>query len=112
MGNRVRSGAVPRPTSDPGAHAAGSVGARGARALGSRSDAALFRRGTASVSRGAAACGLGAVEMTRQRSFKRLVRARMEKTGESYTAARALLLAAEKKADGPRLETSDEAIRE
>jgi hypothetical protein len=26
--------------------------------------------------------------MTRQRSFKRLVRTRMEKTGESYTAAR------------------------
>ena len=33
--------------------------------------------------------------MTRQKSFKRLVRARMEKTGESYTAARATLLAAE-----------------
>ena len=33
--------------------------------------------------------------MTRQKSFKRLVRARMEKTGESYTAARASLLAAE-----------------
>ena len=33
--------------------------------------------------------------MTRQRSFKRLVRARMEKTGESYTAARAALLGAE-----------------
>ena len=33
--------------------------------------------------------------MTRQRSFKRLVRARMEKTGESYTAARAALLAAD-----------------
>jgi hypothetical protein len=32
--------------------------------------------------------------MTRQKSFKRLVRARMEKTGESYTAARATLLAA------------------
>jgi hypothetical protein len=31
--------------------------------------------------------------MTRQRSFKRLVRLRMEKTGESYTAARASLLA-------------------
>ncbi len=33
--------------------------------------------------------------MTRQRSFKRLVRSRMEKTGESYTAARAVLLSAE-----------------
>jgi hypothetical protein len=32
--------------------------------------------------------------MTKQGSFKRLVRARMEKTGESYTAARAALLAA------------------
>jgi hypothetical protein len=31
--------------------------------------------------------------MTTQKSFKRLVRARMEKTGESYTAARAQLLA-------------------
>ena len=30
--------------------------------------------------------------MTTQRSFKRLVRSRMEKTGESYTAARAQLL--------------------
>ena len=28
--------------------------------------------------------------MTRQKSFKRLVRSRMEKTGESYTAARAV----------------------
>ena len=30
--------------------------------------------------------------MTTQKSFKRLVRTRMEKTGESYTAARAMLL--------------------
>ena len=37
--------------------------------------------------------------MTAQRSFKRLVRSRMEKTGESYTAARAMLLAP---ADGPK----------
>ncbi len=29
--------------------------------------------------------------MTRQKSFKRLVRTRMDKTGESYTAARALM---------------------
>jgi hypothetical protein len=33
--------------------------------------------------------------MTRQKSFKRLVRARMEKTGERYAAARAALLAAD-----------------
>ena len=32
--------------------------------------------------------------MTRQRTFKRLVRARMAKTGESYTAARRMLIAA------------------
>ncbi len=31
--------------------------------------------------------------MTEKKSFKRLVRARMEKTGESYTAARAAMLA-------------------
>ena len=31
--------------------------------------------------------------MTRQKDFKRLVRARMQKTGEAYTAARAQLLA-------------------
>ena len=53
--------------------------------------------------------------MTRQSSFKRLVRARMEKTGESYTAARASLLTAEEPAQAtaaPVLATSDEAIRE
>jgi hypothetical protein len=51
--------------------------------------------------------------MTRQKSFKRLVRARMGKTGESYTAARATLLAADatKGAEKPPLATSDEAIR-
>jgi len=51
--------------------------------------------------------------MTRQRSFKRLVRARMEKTGESYSAARAMLLRAEepKATEGPALPMSDEAIR-
>jgi hypothetical protein len=51
--------------------------------------------------------------MTRQRSIKRLVRARMEKTGESYTASRAILLAAEelKPTDGPVLSMSDAAIR-
>jgi hypothetical protein len=53
--------------------------------------------------------------MTRQRSFKRLVRTRMEKTGESYTAARAVLLAGEEErpaAEQPWLATSDEKIRE
>jgi hypothetical protein len=51
--------------------------------------------------------------MTRQKSFKRLVRSRMDKTGESYTAARAVLLAADESraADGPSLGMSDEAIR-
>ncbi len=51
--------------------------------------------------------------MTRQKSFKRLVRSRMDKTGESYTAARAVLLAAEESAvvEGPPLATSDEVIR-
>lgn len=51
--------------------------------------------------------------MTEQRSFKRLVRARMAKTGESYTAARATLLRHEEPAgaDEPRLATSDERIR-
>ena len=51
--------------------------------------------------------------MTEQKSFKRLVRARMVKTGESYTAARANLLRAErpKGIDAPVLATSDESIR-
>jgi uncharacterized protein DUF4287 len=51
--------------------------------------------------------------MTRQKSFKRLVRARMAKTRESYTAARAALLAADepKATEGPALSMSDEAIR-
>jgi Domain of unknown function (DUF4287) len=52
--------------------------------------------------------------MTRQKSFKRLVRTRMEKTGEAYTAARAALLAAEKSqaTEGPALTMSDEAVRQ
>ena len=52
--------------------------------------------------------------MTRHKSFKRLVRSRMEKTGESYTAARGVLLAADQpKADeGPSLSVSDAVIRE
>jgi hypothetical protein len=51
--------------------------------------------------------------MTRQRSFKRLVRARMEKTGERYAAARAALLAAEESmsTEAPTLTVSDEVIR-
>jgi hypothetical protein len=48
--------------------------------------------------------------MTRQKSFKRLVRTRMEKTGESYTAARAMLLAGRE--PDSWLATSDERIRE
>jgi uncharacterized protein YndB with AHSA1/START domain len=50
--------------------------------------------------------------MTRQNSFKRLVRARMEKTGQSYMAARAAVLAAaEEKSEEAPLTMSDEAIR-
>ena len=51
--------------------------------------------------------------MTRQRTFKRLVRSRMAKTGERYAAARAALLAAEesKATEGPALSMSDDAIR-
>ena len=52
--------------------------------------------------------------MTTQRTFKRLVRARMQKTGQSYTAARAALLAAHepKATDGAALAVSDAVIRE
>jgi uncharacterized protein YndB with AHSA1/START domain len=52
--------------------------------------------------------------MTVRKSFKRLVRTRMEKTGESYAAARASLLAAHepKTSAEPVLATSDDAIRE
>src|SRR5262245_12101451 len=51
--------------------------------------------------------------MTRQRSFKRLVRSRMKKTGESYTAARASLLEPQElqETEEPALATSDESIR-
>ena len=52
--------------------------------------------------------------MTVQKSFKRLVRARMEKTGESYTAARATLLGAHQEPqphDAPPLATTDAEIR-
>jgi hypothetical protein len=52
--------------------------------------------------------------MTRQKSFKRLVRARMEKTGESYSAARATLLAAHEPQTGTEvvLTVSDDVIRQ
>ncbi len=53
--------------------------------------------------------------MTRQRSFKRLVRTRMERTGESYTAARTILLAAREPDSATTtapLATSDDTIRE
>ena len=52
--------------------------------------------------------------MTEHKSFKRLVRARMAKTGESYTTARAMLLRGEEptQQNGLRLATSDEKIRE
>ena len=51
--------------------------------------------------------------MTEHKSFKRLVRARMEKTGESYTAARARLLRADEGDgfEGVKLATSEETIR-
>jgi hypothetical protein len=63
-------------------------------------------------SRGTAVCERS-MQMTARKSFKRLVRARMEKTGESYTAARATLLAGQETNGGePPLATSDEAIRE
>jgi uncharacterized protein YndB with AHSA1/START domain len=55
-------------------------------------------------------------EMTRQKTFKRKVRARMQKTGESYTAARRQLIAAGERpaSDAPSFEPpmSAEAIRE
>jgi hypothetical protein len=49
--------------------------------------------------------------MTAHKSFKRLVRSRMEKTGESYTAARAQLLAGAEPAR-ISLSTDDATIRE
>lgn len=53
--------------------------------------------------------------MTRQQSFKRKVRARMERTGESYTAARRQLIAAGERpaADPPEFEplVSEDAVR-
>jgi hypothetical protein len=50
--------------------------------------------------------------MTTQKSFKQLVRTRMAKTGQSYTAARRSLLAAEepKGTDAPALTVSDDVI--
>ena len=50
--------------------------------------------------------------MTAQRSFKRLVRSRMEKTGESYTTARLRLLQGGDEPQRISLATSDETIRE
>ena len=54
--------------------------------------------------------------MTRQKTFKRKVRARMQKTGESYTAARRRLIAAGERPEAEAAECeppmSDDAIRE
>lgn len=52
--------------------------------------------------------------MTRQRSFKRIVRARMAKTGESYTAARSTILAAAgaDEAEETVMPQSDSTLRE
>jgi uncharacterized protein DUF4287 len=54
--------------------------------------------------------------MTRQKTFKRKVRARMHKTGESYTAARRRLIAAGERPEAEAAEfeppMSDDAIRE
>jgi hypothetical protein len=52
--------------------------------------------------------------MTEHKSFKRLVRARMDKTGQSYTAARAALLVADqpKANQGPALPVSDAIMRQ
>jgi hypothetical protein len=54
--------------------------------------------------------------MTRQKTFKRKVRARMQKTGESYTAARRRLIAAGDRPEAAAAEfeppMSDDAIRE
>ena len=60
------------------------------------------------------ACLKGAREVTEHKSFKRLVRARMEKTGESYTAARAMLLHGGEPGEAVeiRLATSDAKIRQ
>jgi hypothetical protein len=51
--------------------------------------------------------------VTRHRSFKRIVRARMAKTGESYTAARAKVLAAGRAGDSeaPVMPQSDSTLR-
>ena len=51
--------------------------------------------------------------MTEHKSFKRIVRARMEKTGENYTAARASLLGANEPNGGgaPAMTVSEDVIR-
>lgn len=52
--------------------------------------------------------------MTRHRSFKRIVRARMAKTGESYTAARSSILSAAgaDETGAPVMPQSDSTVRE
>jgi hypothetical protein len=54
--------------------------------------------------------------MTTQRTFKQRVRARMTRTGESYTAARRMLIAAgdspEPISDDWQRPVSDEAVQE
>src|SRR5262245_10676653 len=89
-GRYIRCGAVPRPTSVP-ALTPPARGGKGGHELSGHRSSSPFRWGVGSVSPGAVRRE-ERIEMTSQKSFKRRVRARMEKTGESYMAARRRLI--------------------
>lgn len=79
-----------------GAHAAGSIGAKGTPVLGTDGDR-TFRRPQDSVG-ALRPPGKGTDTVTQQKALKQRVRARMAKTGERYTSARANVL---RKSAGP-----------
>src|ERR687897_84295 len=92
----------PAPDLRPGAHAAGHGGKGGHESSG--------RQSLSPLSGGASGAWVPAPtaaeehgQMTRQKTFKRRVRERMAKTGESYTAARRMLIA---KGDRPDTTTA------
>lgn len=112
-------GAVLRPTPGSGAHATGRAGAEETRVFGAPDQVVpSFRRGLVGRGTNEPPPARGPT-MTQHRSFKQLVRARMARTGERYTTARAVLLAGRDRDSGPDgttsrpvLATSDERVRE
>src|SRR5688572_14395247 len=97
------SGAVPRQTSAPAPTQPAKGGKGGHEPSGRRSSSPLSG-GASGAWVPAPAAAQERRQMTRQKTFKRRVRERMAKTGESYTAARRMLIAQGDRPETPKFE--------